>query len=326
MKDQRPHIDENTIAKYLSGEANATEINALMDWVEASEENLEEFIRYEKLWSASSVRKPFNTQKAWKKVSQRISTGKRHFNPFYLSAAAAAAIILVVIAVQFFNTKTSVSSPQFAVTSTGNTLSTTLPDGSLVLLSEHSKIEYEYKKNIRIAQLSGKAFFNVKRDTKHQFIVKVNRAGVEVLGTKFSVNEMKNKDVMVDVLSGKVKVFLVRASKDTLSMIITNGETALIMASNDTIIKQTQEASAFYTINKTITFRNVELPTVMDELAKCYSVNIKINDGVDRKLRFSSSFKGNSLNEILTIVTQTLNLDFVKKGNTYYIIKGSDEQ
>jgi ferric-dicitrate binding protein FerR (iron transport regulator) len=109
-------------------------------------------------------------------------------------------------------------------------------------------------------------------------------------------------------------------------MIITNGETALIMASNDTIIKQIQEASAFYTIDKTITFRNVELPTVMDELAKCYSVNIKINDGVDRKLRFSSSFKGNSLNEILTIVTQTLNLDFAKKGNTYYITNGSDEQ
>ncbi|HAT61154.1 MAG TPA: hypothetical protein DCS83_01215, partial [Prevotella sp.] len=68
MNDQYPHIDENTIAKFLSGEADAIEINKLMDWVEYSDENLEEFIRYEKLWAESSVRKPFNAQKAWTKV------------------------------------------------------------------------------------------------------------------------------------------------------------------------------------------------------------------------------------------------------------------
>ena len=108
---------------------------------------------------------------------------------------------------------------------------------------------------------------------------------------------MKNKNVMVYVLSGKVKVFLVRSPKDTLSLIITNGEKALIMASNDTIIRQIPKPQAFckvnktYNINKTITFRNMYLSAVMAKLEKCYSVNIKIDDSVDKKLRFSSSFK-----------------------------------
>ncbi|MFA6819981.1 MAG: FecR domain-containing protein [Bacteroidaceae bacterium] len=333
MNDQYPHIDENAIAKYLSGEANATEINELMDWMESSDENLEEFIRYEKLWSESSVSKHFNAQKAWLKVYRRISKGKRHFKVYYLSAAAVVAIIISVIFVQFFNTKAVVSSSQFAIASTNNTLNSTLPDGSCVLLSKHSKIEYAFdsQKQIRLAKLSGKAFFSVKRDTKHRFIVEANRGGVEVLGTKFSINEMKNKNVMVYVLSGKVKVFWVRAPKDTLSLIITNGEKAMILASNDTIIRQTQNTSTFsnidkaYNINKRITFRNMDLSAVMAKLEKCYSVNIKIDDSVDKKLRFSSSFKDNSLNEILTVITQTLNLDYTKKGNTYYIVNGNDE-
>jgi hypothetical protein len=123
----------------------------------------------------------------------------------------------------------------------------------------------------------------------------------------------------------------VRAPKDTLSLIITNGEKAMILASNDTIIRQTQNTSTFsnidkaYNINKRITFRNMDLSAVMAKLEKCYSVNIKIDDSVDKKLRFSSSFKDNSLNEILTVITQTLNLDYTKKGNTYYIVNGNDE-
>jgi len=330
MNSQHSHIDEKAIAKYLSGEANATEINEMMDWIESSDKNLEDFIRYEKLWSKSSVRKSYNIQKAWQKVNKRISKEKRRFNKYYLSATA---VILIVILVQFFNTKPVVSLQQFAVASANSILNSTLPDGSSVMLSKHSKIEYAFdsQKQIRFAKLYGKAFFNVKRDTKHRFIVETNRGGVEVLGTKFTINEMKNKDVMVYVLSGRVKVFLVRAPKDTVSLIITNGEKAMIMTKNDTIVKQIQKVSSSYTINKpytvnrSITFHNMDLSTVMAKLGKCYSANIKIDDSVDKKLRFSSSFKNNSLNEILTVITQTLNIDYTKKGNTYYITNGNNE-
>ena len=332
MKDQYPHIDEISIAKYLSGEADAIEIKQLIDWVESSDENLEEFLRYEKLWFESSVHKPFNVQKAWSKVNRRISQKKRRFNLYYLTAAAAI-IIFLVVSVPFFNTKTAASSPEFAVASANSTLLSTLPDGSSALLSKHSKIEYTFdtQKQIRLTKLSGKAFFNVKRDIKHRFIVEANRGGVEVLGTKFSVNEMKNKDVMVYVLSGRVKVFLARAHKDTLSLIITNGEKAVIKASSDTIIKQTKRVLVFHSTNqifkvhKTITFKNKDLSTIMAKLEKSYSANIKIDDAVDKELRFSSSFKDNSLNEILTVITQTLNLDYTKKGNVYYITNANDE-
>ena len=334
MKDQYPHIDEISIAKYLSGEANATEIKELIDWMESSDENLEEFIRYEKLWFESSVHKPFNVQKAWSKVSRRISQKKRRFNLYYLTAVAAAIVIFIVVSIPFFNKHTATSSPEFAVASANSALMSTLPDGSSALLSKHSKIEYTFdtQKQIRLTKLSGKAFFNVKRDIKHRFIVEANRGGVEVLGTKFSVNEKKNNDVMVYVLSGRVKVFLARAHKDTLSLIITNGEKAVIKASSDTIMKLTKNVlvshvtNKIFKVHKIITFKNRDLPTIMAKLERSYSAKIKIDDAVDKKLCFSSSFKDNSLNEILTVITQTLNLDYTKKGNVYYITNGNDDE
>jgi Fe2+-dicitrate sensor, membrane component len=333
MKDQYPHIDEISIAKYLSGEANAVEIKELIDWMESSDENLEEFIRYEKLWFESSVHKPFNVQKAWSKVNRRISK-KHRFNLYYLTSAAAAIIIFIVVSIPFFNKNTVASSPEFAVASANSALMSTLPDGSSALLSKHSKIEYTFdtQKQIRLTRLYGKAFFNVKRDIKHRFIVEANRGGVEVLGTKFSVNEKKNKDVMVYVLSGRVKVFLARAHKDTLSLIITNGEKAVIKASSDTIMKLTKNVlvshvpNKIFKVHKIITFKNKDLSTIMAKLERSYSAKIKIDDAVDKTLCFSSSFKDNSLNEILTVITQTLNLDYTKKGNVYYITNGNDEE
>ena len=75
-----------------------------------------------------------------------------------------------------------------------------------------------------------------------------------------------------------------------------------------------------------ITFKNKDLSTIITKLEKSYSANIRIDDAVDKKLLFSSSFKDNSLNEILTVITQTLNLDYTQKGNVYYITNGNDDE
>ena len=46
----------------------------------------------------------------------------------------------------------------------------------------------------------------------------------------------------------------------------------------------------------------MDLSAVMAKLEKCYSVNIKIDDSVDKTLRFSSSFKDNSVDGVFTVV------------------------
>jgi ferric-dicitrate binding protein FerR (iron transport regulator) len=329
MKDKMPHIDKNAIAKFLSGEANATEINSLLDWVVLCDENRDRFAQYERVWSASqlSTRKSFNANTAWAKVSRRIINKQRNLRILY-SGIAAAVIGVIVIIAQFVNTGNQSIAPQLTMLSHKEPVNTVLPDGSAVILSEHSKIGYMFDslRHTRLAELSGKAFFDVKHDTTQRFVVKTNYGGVEVLGTQFAVGVLENTDVQVDVLSGKVKLFLPQISGDTLFLIITNNETAIISMQNDTITKQQQEASAFYTINKTITFSNIDLPTIVSELKKCYSTNIEIDSTVNKSLRFSSSFKEKSLDEILTVITQTLELDYSKNDDVFYITNSNNEE
>lgn len=325
MNGKTPHIDETILTKFLSGEATTSEINKVLDWVDFSDENRVEFARFEKLWSETKTHKTFDANKAWGKIDSRITSKKRTLRIVY-SSVAAAVIALFVVLVQL-KTDVSTNTPNFVLASADTSINTMLPDSSEITLSEKSKIEYQFdtKTKIRHAKLEGKAFFHVKRDTSERFIVETRYGGVEVLGTKFKVDMLENSDVKVDVLSGKVKVFLPTTSSDTLYQIITNGETAIISVTDDSIMKVEQAASAFFDINKTLLFKHVYLSSIVAELEKCYPVTIKIDSTVNQNLMFSSSFNNNSVDEVLTVVSQTLNLAFHQKNNVYYISKKDDE-
>ena len=43
------------INKYLSNEASEQEVQALFDWIEASEENKQQFLKTKKIWALSTL-------------------------------------------------------------------------------------------------------------------------------------------------------------------------------------------------------------------------------------------------------------------------------
>lgn len=326
MNGKTPYINDTILTKFLSGEATASEINEVLDWVDFSDENKNEFARFEKLWFGAKKQKLFNTNNAWNKIASRISKRKRNLIISYSSVAAAAVIALFVVFTQL-KTNISPDTQHFTLASADTSINTTLPDSSTIILSKESKIEYQFdaKTKIRHAKLDGKAFFHIKRNTAERFIVENKHGGIEVLGTQFSVDMQKKSDIKVEVLSGKVKVFLPTTSADTSYQVITSGETAIIFVKKNRIIKQMQDASAFFDINQTLLFKQMNLSTIASELEKCYSATIKIDSAIDNNLMFSSSFSNSSIDEILTVITQTLDLDYQKKNNVYYISKKSNE-
>ena len=64
-----------------------------------------------------------------------------------------------------------------------------LPDGTTVYLNTNSKIIFpkRFEKNKREITLKGEAFFEVTKDKNRPFIINVNEAQVEVLGTSFNI-------------------------------------------------------------------------------------------------------------------------------------------
>jgi ferric-dicitrate binding protein FerR (iron transport regulator) len=92
-----------------------------------------------------------------------------------------------------------------------NTISVSLPDGSVVKLASNSRISYESNFDslaTRDVYLSGQAFFSVKKNPDHPFRVFANEIVAKVLGTSFTVRSFEKDTVIrVTVSTGKVSVY-----------------------------------------------------------------------------------------------------------------------
>src|SRR5690606_31931996 len=137
---------------------------------------------------------------------------------------AAACIILVSVSIGLFYEKSSPiiysntdsASPigkdkgsfrHFSSTDTEKSI--VLADGSQIILSPFSSIEYPeiFDASKREVYLTGKAFFEVATDPEKPFYVYSGQIVTRVLGTSFWVDESKSgSDVEVSVVTGKVSV------------------------------------------------------------------------------------------------------------------------
>lgn len=318
MNNTPKHIDDTLLAKFLSGEATSSEKEMVSVWMEESEQNRAYFESFATIWvnSTSDERKRPNPDAAWQNIEPRLRTPKYKIILPYLGAVAA---ILIIAFFLFLPEKPAVKTYVAA----NQSQKEVLPDGTEVILTRNSKLDYFFDKklNTRTARLKGKAFFHVKRDTAHVFIVETLYGKVEVLGTQFNVNIIKNEGVYVDVLSGVVKL----SKPNVNSVTLRKGESGFIPADDYRIRETKQAPSEFFNIDKTLIFNNVPLGEVFSNLEKCYSVSIHIDQPVNTNLRFTSQFKDNSLNEILNVISQTYGLKYRQMNNEYYITLKSED-
>lgn len=85
----------------------------------------------------------------------------------------------------------------------------TLPDGSIVRLHPNSVLRYTVPFGVseRTVTLTGEAFFDVKRNPKHPFVVWTDKLVTRVLGTSFTVNYRPGRVPTVTVRTGRVAVY-----------------------------------------------------------------------------------------------------------------------
>lgn len=84
-----------------------------------------------------------------------------------------------------------------------------LPDGTVVNLNSGSRIKYasNFESNRKV-YLEGEAFFNVKKDPDHPFLVQTSDIVIRVLGTVFNVKSYPEENIIETTLvSGSVQIF-----------------------------------------------------------------------------------------------------------------------
>ncbi|GGN04574.1 hypothetical protein GCM10010967_44450 [Dyadobacter beijingensis] len=124
------------------------------------------------------------------------------------------------------------------VNNTPNPLMVRLEDGSRVTLDPGSKVGYpaHFREGQREVFLSGKAFFDIRKDPSKPFFVYANELVTKVLGTSFTVRSYDNEqNVSVAVKTGKVAVFS-REDPDAVEMQSSRELTGVVIEPNQQVV------------------------------------------------------------------------------------------
>lgn len=245
----------------------------------------------------------FNTNKALKKVNRKIHSTRT----LYLKLAATAAIFILGFLLIQNVTETS-STIQYYSNTSAEPKEIMLSDGSKLILNTNATVEYlkEFSSSKRELKLQGEAFFRVAKDKDRPFIISLDGAQVQVLGTSFNIKE-RGKQILLSVQSGKV-LFKSNFSKE--SLILTKNQSASIFK-GETGIKKNVDFDSNYNswITGILKFKNSKLNKVCKSLENFYNKNIVIKNQADTNLILNSNFKNQKLEEVIELIEFALDTD-----------------
>lgn len=184
-----------------------------------------------------------------------------------------------------------------------------LPDSTKVWLNAGSEITYptsfaSFKE--RKVHLSGEAYFEVRKDKSHPFIVESKFQIVKVLGTHFNVNSYPDENVTkTTLIEGSVRIMNNSIRSNSLRNQIVQlipGQQG-VSTSNSLFINHsviTDEVVAWK--NGYFKF-NGNLQSILNQIARWYNVEVVYQNKPDPLLTFQGEVSRNrNLNEILKIL------------------------
>lgn len=327
MENKFEHIDE-IIARVLAGDAIHDDQQVLEAWLSVSEENKQAFRNSQKIFAQTAALKKriaVDTDKAWETVKNRMNQNRHQqqvipIDTFknrriILRIAAMVAILAGLGAAGYFLLLPgkTVFDKQFA--SGKEVRSEILPDGSSIAMNKNTTISYSSKQfgKKRLVKLTGEAFFEVKHDAQHQFIVEAGNLFIEDVGTTFNVKAYPDsKVIIVTVETGEVKIF----TTGKRGLDVTAGETATYDPSSGTFTKSVNDDQNLHAYrDKIFIFDNTELQVIVKLLNDIYGGNISIENAEVKKCRLTASFNNEPLDTILSVIAETLQLKIVKSQN-----------
>lgn len=318
--------ERSSIVNFIKEQSNPLEKEAVQAWINASEENKKEFEQLKKVWdSYESKASGFNPDMnaAWKKIESRIET-KSEFkiSPWFYRVAAMLVIGFGLI-FMLVDDKPNVIAENKQVPPTelrtGDKIKeVTLPDGSVITLNSGSSIKYASDFGIkdRHIHLEGEAFFDIERDENKPFIISSKSTTTTVLGTSFSIYPSEN-ELIINVVSGKVS-FSGENSEEMI--LLTKGEKGNYSYSSNSISKSNNDDLNFLSWKTgQLIFKDAPFSDVVSDLEKHYHATIEVRDKDIQRL--TATFENQNLEEVLEIISSTLDVKLDKHSESHYSFK-----
>lgn len=324
VNKEQSHIDEGLLVKHLLGEATAEEQAAVNTWISESDANRKEYEQFKLVWDNSKIlaaKSSVNENEAWARFQQRIDIERPATKIIPLTGRRMnwmrVAAILVLLVGGAWMANYFVLGTTTTLMADNNVITETLPDGTLVTLNKGASLQFNsrLRGDTRSVTLTGEAFFDVSPDKNKPFIITANNAEIKVVGTSFNVKSSEKKTEVI------VETGIVEVSKKNNSVKLNPKEKATVLQSSEMPLKETVDDVLYnYYRTKELVCKNTPLWRLVDVLNDAYNVNIVIGDTRLKELQLTTTFKNESLDNILATISETLGVR-VEKNGKYITLK-----
>ena len=318
----REPIDFDQLDRFLSGSASAQERERVEQAAARSPE-------LRQLLDAMSfaVREDaggWNTERAITDFHKR----RRRRSVYWLPGLAAAALLVIAVGVAVLQRGEPDADrlPQAAAamqeyrSARGQHRAIDLEDGSRAILSAGSTLQVpaNYGSN-RTIRLEGEAFFDVKPDSTHPFIVVSGQARTRVLGTSFNVSAHPNGAVEVVVVTGRVELRSSQGDAARAAVLIP-GQAGRLEGAAEIVVRTVDVNDYTAWQQGRLVFRDVSLAEVSTTLERWYDVDFQINDATLAQSHVTAFFEKQTLTEVVEVLAETLGARYERTGNiiTFY--------
>lgn len=203
----------------------------------------------------------------------------------------------------------------------GGTYQVVLPDGTKVWLNAASMLKFPATfsgaAGNRLVELTGEAYFEVAKDSKHPFIVKTDRQEVEVLGTHFNLNSYPAAGITTTtLLEGSVHI-----SGTGISDNLKPGQKAVLDAKNRLRVEPANLKEAIAWKNGYFRFNAERIDEVMLTLSRWYNIEVVFEGAVSEE-KFSGNISRNiNISEVLNMLSYSKAVKFKVAGRRVTVMK-----
>lgn len=274
-------MTDELLFRYFSNEASAEEVAQIEQWLEEDPARQSEFDSAHYLFNAmilhSDELSKMTTPGALEKTSRKSKVRRL----VYRYAAAAAAVVIAGLSGVFvereINYNKMTAQTNVLEVPAGQRMSVTLSDGTQVQLNGNSRIEYPviFSRKQRNVKLSGEAFFEVKHDERHPFIVETFASKVEVLGTRFNVYADEASEYFSAALvDGKVKV---TTNDETAEQVVLAPDEMVRFVNNHLVVTKVDAENLISWTEGYVNLADTDFESLMHRFENVYGVKIVID-------------------------------------------------
>ena len=299
-------MERELLVRFLLCETTEQEEQKVLDWLDASPENVRMLESLDNSFSASVLNAP-----RYNKIKK---AGRAAGALRYLGYAASFVAVLLGLGTSFWFGTKSVEQPQAQMvtvsTPRGQRTNLTLQDGTRVCLNGGSTIIYPtiFDSQSRRVKLTGEAMFDVISDKEHPFYVETYAATVKVTGTNFCVLADSGRGVFSTALfRGTVSL---QINDRAYSM--TPGQTAILSGGKLTVTEDTDEDDFLWT-EGVIAVNDNSFRRIAEKVESAFGVKIRCQAKLEPQIRLKGKIR------ISDGLDHAMSMILMQTGRTYRI-------